>query len=56
MSEDIHQVGLIEQIGSYFNIHPLVLEDIVNSEQRPKVDHYDEYLYVVLKMLYPQWR
>ncbi|MEP6887010.1 MAG: magnesium/cobalt transporter CorA [Nitrospirales bacterium] len=49
----IHQVGLIEQIGSYFNLHPLVLEDIVNSEQRPKVDDYDEYLYVVLKMLYP---
>lgn len=49
----IHQVGLIEQIGSYFNIHPLVLEDIVNSEQRPKVDDYDQYVYVVLKMLYP---
>ena len=49
----IHQVGLIEQLGSYFNLHPLVLEDIVNSEQRPKVDDFDEYLYVVLKMLYP---
>jgi magnesium transporter len=52
----IHEVGLIEQIGSYFNIHPLVLEDIVNSEQRPKVDDYDEYIYVVLKMLYPHGR
>ena len=49
----LHQVGLIEQIGQYFNLHPLVLEDILNTDQRPKLDDYPDYLYVVLKMLYP---
>lgn len=42
----------IEEIGKQYNIHPLVLEDIVNTTQRPKIDEYDDYLFVVLKMLY----
>ncbi|MBO3116547.1 magnesium/cobalt transporter CorA [Winogradskyella sp. DF17] len=42
----------IEDIGRLYNIHPLVLEDIVNTSQRPKIDEYEDYLFVVLKMLY----
>jgi len=42
----------IEKIGEHYNLHPLVLEDIVNIGQRPKIDEYDNYLFVVLKMLY----
>ena len=42
----------IERIGEHYNLHPLVLEDIVNIGQRPKIDEYDNYLFVVLKMLY----
>ncbi|MCA0131864.1 magnesium/cobalt transporter CorA [Winogradskyella alexanderae] len=42
----------IEDIGKQYNLHPLVLEDIVNTSQRPKIDEYDDYLFVVLKMLY----
>lgn len=42
----------IEEIGKQYNLHPLVLEDIVNTTQRPKIDEYDDYLFVVLKMLY----
>jgi magnesium transporter len=48
----LHQVGLIEQIGQYFHLHPLVLEDILNTDQRAKLDGYPDYTYVVLKMLY----
>ncbi len=42
----------IENIGKQYDLHPLVLEDIVNTTQRPKIDEYDGYLFVVLKMLY----
>ncbi len=48
----LHQVKLIEEIGQLFHLHPLLLEDIVNTDQRPKVDDFPDYLYVVLKMLY----
>ncbi|APQ18930.1 magnesium/cobalt transporter CorA [Maribacter hydrothermalis] len=42
----------IEQIGKHYNLNPLVLEDIVNTEQRPKVDEYDGYIFGVFRMLY----
>lgn len=42
----------IENIGQQYELHPLVLEDIVNTTQRPKIDEYENYLFIVLKMLY----
>ena len=50
--DGIHQAEVIEKIGACYNLHPLVLEDIQNSEQRPKIESYTDYLYIVLKMLY----
>ena len=50
--DGIHQVEVIEKIGKQFNLHPLVLEDILNTGQRPKVEDFEHYLYIVLKMLY----
>ncbi|MFC6672137.1 magnesium/cobalt transporter CorA [Marinobacterium aestuariivivens] len=47
----LHDVGLITEIASVFELHPLTLEDIVNSTQRPKVEEYDDYLFIALKML-----
>jgi len=47
----LHDVEIIEKIGQHFNIHPLTLEDVVNTAQRPKIDEFENYLYVVLKML-----
>ena len=49
--DGIHDMGAIEQIGKCYKIHPLVLEDIVNTEQRPKLEDFGAYCYVVLKML-----
>jgi len=50
--DGIHQVDVIEKIGSNFGIHSLVLEDILNTDQRPKAQDLDDYIYIVLKMLY----
>jgi magnesium transporter len=49
--EGVHQIDLLEEIGAVFGLHPLVLEDIANTGQRPKVEDYGGYLYVVLRML-----
>ncbi|HSB50811.1 MAG TPA: magnesium/cobalt transporter CorA [Nitrosopumilaceae archaeon] len=46
----LHDVKVIEKIGMHLGIHPLVLEDIVNTDQHPKVEDYDELIFVVLKM------
>ncbi len=45
------QPNIIEAVGDRFQLHPLVLEDVVHTTQRPKVDYYDEYLYIVLGLL-----
>jgi magnesium transporter len=50
--DGIHDVGIVEQLGRAFGLHPLILEDIVNTEQRPKLDEYEGYLFAVVKMLY----
>lgn len=50
----VHDTKAIEEIGAHFNVHPLVLEDIANTTQRPKLEEYDDYLFIVLKMVYTQ--
>ena len=49
--EGLKNIELIESIGHSFNVHPLVLEDIVNVHQRPKFEEYDNYLFIVLKSI-----
>jgi len=49
--DGLHDVGVIETIGKQFNIHPLVLEDILNTEKRPLIEDYGDYIYMVAKML-----
>jgi magnesium transporter len=49
--DGIHQVETLEKLGSCFGLHPLVLEDILNTEQRPKMEDYDSYIYIVLNIL-----
>jgi magnesium transporter len=50
--DGVHQVDIIEKIGKHFELHPLILEDIMNTEQRPKMEDFERYIYIVLKMLY----
>ena len=49
--DGLHKVDIIEKIGETFGLHPLVLEDILHTDQRPKMDGYDDYLFIVTKML-----
>lgn len=49
--DGIHQIDIIEKIGQHFGVHPLILEDILNTDQRPKMEDFDTYIYVVLKLL-----
>ena len=48
----IHDTALLEKFGTTFGIHPLTLEDIVNTAHRPKAEEFDTYLYIVMKMLH----
>ena len=50
--DGLHDIDLINNIGNQFNLHPLVLEDILNTEQRPKLDDMEDYLFIVAKMIY----
>ena len=47
----VHNVDVLETIGKQFALHPLLLEDIANTDQRPKLDDYDTYFFLVMKML-----
>ena len=49
--DGVHDAQLIDKIGTCYGIHPLTLEDIVYVAQRPKLEDYDEYIFIVLKML-----
>jgi len=47
----VHEVEILEKFGNCFGLHPLVMEDILNTDQRPKIENYGEDLFIVLKML-----
>lgn len=50
--DGIHQPGVIQEIGNIFNLHPLVLEDIMNTNQKPKYDYYgDDILFFTMKAI-----
>jgi magnesium transporter len=49
--EGLHDVELLNKFGSHFGLHPLVLEDILNTHQRPKLEEYENYLYIAVRML-----
>lgn len=42
----VHDAELIKQVGKLFQLHPLVMEDILNTEQRPKLDEFEDYLFL----------
>lgn len=51
--DGIHEPTVVERIGQQYHLHPLLLEDVMNSQQKPKVEEYDgSYLFATLKMLH----
>ncbi|HZK60705.1 MAG TPA: magnesium/cobalt transporter CorA [Anaerovoracaceae bacterium] len=49
--EGIHDVDIINKLGDVFGLHPLVLEGVLNTDNRPKIENYDKYTYIVAKLL-----
>ncbi len=49
--DGVHKTDVLEAFGKHFGLHPLLLEDIANTDQRPKLDDYDTYLFLVMKVL-----
>jgi len=49
--DGIHEVEVIEKLGEKFGLHPLIMEDIVSTAQRPKMEDFEDYIFLVLKML-----
>ncbi|ACN16901.1 CorA2 [Desulforapulum autotrophicum HRM2] len=47
----LHDLDVIKDVGRIFELHPLVLEDILNTGQRPKIEEFDTYLFIALKMI-----
>lgn len=49
--DGIHQVDVVEKLGAMFTHHPLMLEDVLNTHHRPKMEDFDDYIFFTLKML-----
>lgn len=49
--DGLHDTEVIDAIGDHYGIHPLTREDVVNTDQRPKMEDLDDYIFVQLKML-----
>jgi len=49
--DGIHEVDIVEKLGKQFELHPLILEDILDTNQRPKFEDFEKCLFIVLKML-----
>ena len=50
--DGLGDLSVLRVLGEHFNLHPLALEDVVDTNQRPKVEQYDDYLFIVAKMIY----
>jgi len=50
----VHDVGLVEKVGSLLDLHPLLLEDVVHTGQRAKMEEYDGKIFFVVRMIYFQ--
>ncbi len=48
----LHETELLDEFGQIFGLHPLILEDIAHIGQRAKLEEFDDYFFLVIKMLY----
>jgi len=49
--DGLHEIEVIDKLGKQFELHPLILEDILHTSQRPKFEDFEKYLFIVLRML-----
>jgi len=50
--DGVGDLDVLRMLGERFHLHPLALEDLLETGQRPKVEQYDDYLFIVGQMLY----
>lgn len=50
--DGLHNIELIHEIGEMFKLNPLMLEDILHVEQRPKMEDFGEYIFFTIKMFH----
>lgn len=50
--DGLGDIELLRKLGEYFHIHPLALEDVLNTAQRPKVEHFTSHFFIVSEMIY----
>jgi len=50
--DGLGDVGMLHQLAKRFNLHPLALEDVMNTSQRPKVEHFGDHFFIVSEMVY----
>ena len=50
--DGLGDLSVLRTLGARFNLHPLALEDVLDTAQRPKVEQYDDYLFIVVHQLY----
>ena len=50
--DGLGDIEALQTLGKRFNLHPLALEDVLNTGQRPKVEHYNDYVFIVVQMVY----
>ncbi len=47
----LHDISVIQELGEMLGLHPLTLEDILDTNQRPKAEEFDDHLYISMKMI-----
>ncbi len=47
----LREVNLIDELGNFAGLHPLIIEDILHTQQRPKIETYEGYIFIVMKMI-----
>jgi magnesium transporter len=52
--DGLNDIELLRKLGEGFNIHPLALEDVLNTTQRPKVEYYTDHFFIVSEMIYQE--
>jgi magnesium transporter len=52
--DGLHDLELLRELGRQFHIHPLALEDVLNTTQRPKVEQYADHFFIVSEMIYEE--
>lgn len=50
--DGIHQGEILGKLGECFGLHPLIVEDVMNTDQRPKIEDFEDYSYIALKALH----